>query len=142
EELEAMGLGVDARNYARFQSYLRHVPKEYCGDRSYGRAIMQREWNEHDARFCCDFTANVIFQWQSEETERLYPVHIPDKHEWEITIGGVTIPRAAEVGCYYLQNDGDEMETFFVSNEVKDHLLALPSELSTTKDGKVYVNDV
>jgi hypothetical protein len=142
EELEVSRLGVDMHDYRRFKEYTHHIPLEYCADSSAGGAIMQRPWNEEDARFCYDFASSSILLWQSEESERLYPINLPDKHEWEVSIGGVVIPREAERGCTYFRENQEEMEVFFVSRELKDKLVALRPETSTSIVGKVFVNDV
>lgn len=142
EELEVSRFGVDMHDYRRFEEYIRHIPREYCADTSSGGIIMQRPWNEQDARFCYDFASSIILLWQSEESEDLYPINLPDKHESEINFGGVVIPRGAERGCRYFHENQEEMDVFFVSREVKDKLTALHPETSTSIVGKVFVNDV
>ncbi len=75
EELEVSRLGVDVHDYRRFEEYIRHIPREYRADTNSGAIIMQRPWNEQDARFCYDFASSTILLWQSEESEELYPIN-------------------------------------------------------------------
>lgn len=141
-ELELSGLGIDMQAFRRFEEYISHIPSEYRADKSVGNRVMQRPWNEHDARFCYDFASSAVLFWQSQDADRLYPVNLPDKHEWEVSIGDVVIPRGTEMGCGYFPENREEMESYFVSRELKDDLIALEPESSVLLVGKVYKNGV
>ncbi len=73
---------------------------------------------------------------------RTLSINLPDKHESEISFGGVVIPRSAERGCSYFHENKEEMDVFFVSREIKDQLIALHPETTTSIVSKVFVNDV
>lgn len=142
EELEASRLNIDLQAYQLFGRYIDHIPVEYRADKTGGSIVMQRPWNEQDARFCYDFAASAILLWQSEEPDNLYSIDLPDIHESEVSIGDLAIPRETERGAFYLHENDEEMEVYFVSRELKDELLALRRETSYTIKGKVYVNDM
>ena len=142
EELELSRLGIDIQAYRRFEEYISHIPSDYRADKSAGNRVMQRPWNEQDARFCYDFASSAVLFWQSQDADHLYPVNLPDKHEWEVSIGDVVIPRGTEMGCGYVQENREEMESYFVSRELKDNLIALQPESSVLLTGKVYKNGV
>jgi hypothetical protein len=97
---------------------------------------------KQDARFCYDFASSAVLFWQGQDADRLYPVNLSDKHEWEVSIGDVVIPRGTEIGCGYFPENREEMESYFVSRELKDDLIALEPESSVLLVGKVYKNDV
>ena len=139
EELEVSRLGIDLANYRRFMEYVNHIPD------ATGNIVMQRPWNEQDARFCYDFVTNAILFWQGEEPEDLYPLNMSDKYEWQIKIGDIIIPRNTESGFVNLtenpiSGNQEEMNVYFVSRKLKDKLIALKSESLTTVINKIFKN--
>jgi hypothetical protein len=126
EELELSSLGINDQDYRHFESYLRHIPSQFCAKDNSGQCLMQREWRKEDAVFCYNFAANTILRWQSKEKQRFY-TYTPDKqYRWEETIGGIKLSKETDIGCSYYYNDENRLSLIYTTNSKKRRFEKLP----------------
>lgn len=134
-ELELIRLGIDRKRYERFAVYLEHIPGKYRAER-YGWSVMQRPWEEKDAKFCYSFVCDVVLRWEQKEHEALYVLKLEEegvkRQNKIVKIGSVTIEDRdfLEGGVLYDFDDGEELQLSYVRRELKDEL----SKLETGKD--------
>jgi len=129
DELELAYLGINTPEHHRFKEYLRHIPHEFCSEDSWGQIVMQRPWNRQDAIFCYNYVANTIIRWQIQEKDQLYIPKIDKEYIFKETIGGVSITKNAQTGCYYIY-DKEEVLLIYAEKSIKRRI----ERLSKNKD--------
>lgn len=126
DEVEQLRFGVDARDFRRFEEYVRHIPAE---DRAewQGNLVMQRPWKQEDAEFCYRFVAQTVIQWQNAELAPLYEKNLSELPDWIEHFAGVSIPQDSHSMSYDLGDDKDgQIEVFVVGEALKEALEDLP----------------
>lgn len=126
EELELSSLGINDQDYRHFESYLRHIPSNFCSEDTGGQCVMQRDWCKEDAVFCYNFAANTILRWQSKEKQRFY-TYKPDKeYRWEETFGGIKLGKESVHGCSYIYDDQNRLSLIYTTKAKKRRFEKLP----------------
>jgi len=130
DELELSYLGINTLEYRRFKEYLNHIPHDLRAEDSGGNIIMQRPWNGQDAVFCYNYAANTILRWQTQEKESLYIPKLDKEYLFKETIGGISLSKGAEIGCFYGYGEKNLLLLIYADKDKK----RLLEKLSQNKD--------
>lgn len=100
-ELQALKLNIDSTKLARFQHIVDHVPYDRRIDKR-GNIVLQRPWEENDAKFCIGFASEYALKWQLQAIDPLYLLPA-DRDEYSSTdyINSNPIKHEARLGCHF-----------------------------------------
>jgi hypothetical protein len=128
EELELSYLGINTAEYRRFKEYLAHIPHKYCAEDTWGQIVMQRPWKREDAVFCYSFAINTALRWLNREKERLYTPKLDKEYVFSETIGGISLAKKAEGGCFYYYDSDERVYLTYADKSIKRRFSKLSRE--------------
>ncbi len=139
-DIELLSLNIRHDKYYRFKSYCEHIPSEHCKNWQ-GNSVMQRPWNEADAKFCFNFVFETIMMWQNRVSDKLYDISenpLFKKYSFFESISDIPLDYFEEGSCLYVDNSTELVHLFYCARPTVDKLKELTKISTHTKIEKHF----